>query len=124
MVEESPKKAKAKRASGERKVKTTARLAKDTDEINWFDISGEWDNPEESGYTFVDLFCGAGGLSKGLEMSGLEGVCGLDWFKEAGMTYRINFAHCFLSKATLRPKRRKMSFTLPSQKLYTAGNFQ
>lgn len=28
MVEESPKKAKAKRASGERKVKTTARLAK------------------------------------------------------------------------------------------------
>lgn len=109
MVEESPKKAKAKRASGERKVKTTARLAKDTDEINWFDISGEWDNPEESGYTFVDLFCGAGGLSKGLEMSGLEGVCGLDWFKEAGMTYRRNFAHA-LVEGDIKTKEKKDEF--------------
>ena len=30
----------------------------------------------------IDLFCGAGGLSKGLEMSGMEGICGLDWFDE------------------------------------------
>lgn len=41
--------------------------------------------------TFVDCFCGAGGLSKELEMAGLRGVCGLDWFKEAGQTYHRNF---------------------------------
>lgn len=63
----------------------------------WADISGVWDNPSKSNMTFVDLFCGAGGLSKGLEMSGLEGVCGLDWFKEAGMTYSRNFDHPFVN---------------------------
>lgn len=46
--------------------------------------------------TFVDLFCGAGGLSKGLEMAGLQGICGLDYFKEAGMTYKRNFNHPFV----------------------------
>jgi DNA (cytosine-5)-methyltransferase 1 len=46
--------------------------------------------------TFVDLFCGAGGLSKGLEMAGLQGICGLDWFAEAGMTYKRNFNHPFV----------------------------
>lgn len=59
----------------------------------WVDISKEWKKPKEQDLTFVDLFCGAGGLSKGLEMSGMQGVCGLDWFKEAGMTYRRNFHH-------------------------------
>lgn len=64
-----------------------------TNTPNWVDISNDWENPGDSSLTFVDLFCGAGGLSKGLEMSGMEGVCGLDWFKEAGMTYRRNFHH-------------------------------
>ena len=53
------------------------------DDVNWADIHAEWDNPGKSArMTFVDLFCGAGGLSKGLEMSGMEGICGLDWFDE------------------------------------------
>ena len=26
-------------------------------------------------------------------MAGFNQVCGLDWFKEAGMTYRENFSH-------------------------------
>lgn len=62
-------------------------------EVNWVDIAPVWDNPPESEMTFVDLFCGAGGLSKGLELSGIEGICGLDWFKEACMTYNRNFHH-------------------------------
>lgn len=62
-------------------------------EVNWVDIAPVWDNPPESDMTFVDLFCGAGGLSKGLELSGIEGICGLDWFKEACMTYNRNFHH-------------------------------
>lgn len=63
---------------------------------SWADISDLWDNPGKSTYTFVDLFCGAGGLSKGLELAGLEGICGLDWFYEAGQTYEYNFHHPFV----------------------------
>lgn len=67
------------------------------DDVNWADISAQWQNPTQSDMTFVDLFCGAGGLSKGLELSGLEGICGLDWFKEACMTYNRNFDHPFVN---------------------------
>ena len=59
----------------------------------WINISDVWENPGKSEMTFVDLFCGAGGLSRGLEMAGLNGICGLDFFKEAAMTYRRNFSH-------------------------------
>lgn len=65
--------------------------------VNWTDISSLWDNPGASKMTFVDLFCGAGGLSKGLEMAGMQGICGLDWFKEAGMTYSKNFSHPYVN---------------------------
>ncbi len=67
-------------------------LKKDTS-VNWRSITDKWEKATRSSYTFVDLFCGAGGLSLGLEMAGICGVCGLDWFKEAGMTYRRNFSH-------------------------------
>ena len=70
-----------------------SRTSKPGDIVNWVDINNFWDNPSKSQMTFVDLFCGAGGLSKGLEMSGLEGVCGLDFFKEACLTYNRNFHH-------------------------------
>lgn len=68
-----------------------------TECVNWIDIRKYWDKPTQSEMTFVDLFCGAGGLSKGLEMAGLEGICGLDWFNEACMTYNRNFAHPFIN---------------------------
>lgn len=76
--------------------KRCSKKQTDIDIINWADISDYWNNIIASNMTFVDLFCGAGGLSKGLEMSGLQGICGLDFFKEAGMTYRRNFAHPFV----------------------------
>ena len=82
---------------------------KKTDVVNWADISSFWDCPTDSKMTFVDLFCGAGGLSKGLEMAGLQGVCGLDWFKEAGMTYRRNFKHPFID-GDIRQPEVKTSF--------------
>ena len=69
---------------------------KRTDIINWADISHSWDNPTPSQMTYVDLFCGAGGLSKGLEMAGLQGICGLDWLAEAGQTYKRNFNPTFV----------------------------
>lgn len=73
--------------------KSKKLIGKSIDDVNWADISHSWNNPQQTDFTFVDLFCGAGGLSKGLEMSGMQGICGLDWFKEAGMTYRRNFHH-------------------------------
>ncbi len=69
---------------------------KKSDKINWIDISDYWSQHSNSDMTFVDLFCGAGGLSKGLEMAGLHGICGLDFFKEAGLTYNRNFKHPFV----------------------------
>lgn len=66
-------------------------------EPRFADITPYWETPAPSELTFVDLFCGAGGLSKGLEMAGLQGICGLDWFDEAGMTYARNFHHPFVN---------------------------
>lgn len=71
------------------KVRNSSR----TDRVNWFNIEKSWEHPTKSEMTFVDCFCGAGGLSKGLELSGLEGICGIDWFKEAGMTYERIIDH-------------------------------
>ena len=68
-----------------------------TDFVNWCEITEIWEKSGKSQMTFVDCFCGAGGLSKGLEMAGLQGICGLDWFKEAGMTYERNFDHPFVN---------------------------
>lgn len=77
-------------------------------EINWGDISPFWNDAGKSNMTFVDLFCGAGGLSKGLEMAGLEGICGLDFFKEACMTYEYNFKHPFINgDIKLQENKRK-----------------
>ncbi|WKB79811.1 DNA cytosine methyltransferase [Cellulophaga lytica] len=64
-----------------------------TDDVNWADISASWENPSQTKLTSADLFCGAGGMAKGFEMAGFTQVGGLDWFKEAGMTYRENFEH-------------------------------
>lgn len=76
--------------------KITKKQVKNPTKLNWIDISENWNDTPDSEMTFVDCFCGAGGLSKGLEMSGLKGICGLDWFQEAGMTYKRNFKHPFV----------------------------
>ena len=72
-------------------------VKKRNDIVDWIDIEPFWNNVAQSDMTFVDLFCGAGGLSKGLEMAGLNGICGLDWFEEAGLTYKKNFNHPFVN---------------------------
>lgn len=64
--------------------------------VEWTEIARFWKKPTVSKGTFVDLFCGAGGLTKGLELAGFEGICGLDWFHEAGLTYARNFDHPFV----------------------------
>lgn len=79
------------------------------DVVNWVDISNFWDNPSQSEMTYVDLFCGAGGLSKGLELAGLEGICGLDFFTEACMTYNRNFNHPFIN-GDIKDPENKLKF--------------
>jgi DNA (cytosine-5)-methyltransferase 1 len=78
--------------------------------VNYVDISKYWNNPCKSEMTFVDLFCGAGGLSKGLEMAGLQGICGLDFFKEACMTYNRNFSHPFINGDITDPKTKSLFY--------------
>ena len=80
------------------------------DEVNWCDIKHFWNAPGHSAMTYVDLFCGAGGLSKGLSSAGMEGVCGLDWFKEAGMTYARNFTHPFVNGDITDPEVKKIFY--------------
>lgn len=77
----------------EEKIEPIRKKSTKTDIINWVDISNEWENIKLNNFTSADLFCGAGGMAKGFEMAGFNQVAGLDWFKEAGMTYRHNFQH-------------------------------
>jgi DNA (cytosine-5)-methyltransferase 1 len=79
------------------KVRTRNYYSNQNDDVNWIDISKSWKKPKKSELTFVDLFSGAGGITKGFELAGLKGVCGLDWFEEAGQTYRNNFKHHFVN---------------------------
>ena len=48
---------------------------------------------KKNGLRTVDLFCGCGGLSLGLENAGFNVVCGLDNWTEALDVYRKNFSH-------------------------------
>jgi DNA (cytosine-5)-methyltransferase 1 len=50
---------------------------------NYINIKKDWHKPKTSKLTFVELFAGCGGLSKGFELAGLHGIAGLDNFKEA-----------------------------------------
>jgi len=79
------------------KVRTRNYYSNQNDDVNWIDISKNWKKTQKSELTFVDLFSGAGGITKGFELAGLKGVCGLDWFEEAGQTYRNNFKHHFVN---------------------------
>ena len=81
------------------------------DKVTWVDIRSEFSQKRlpPSSLTYVDLFCGMGGLSKGLEMAGLEGLCGLDWFPEAGMTYKRNFHHAYV-EGDIKKRSKKLEF--------------
>ncbi len=47
----------------------------------------------ESEIVAIDLFCGAGGLSRGLEDAGITVLCGIDSWDVATRTYALNFSH-------------------------------
>lgn len=67
-----------------------------SNDFSFTDISKYWNKNNKSNLTAVDLFCGCGGISKGLELAGINVIAGLDFFKEAGETYKTNFNHKFV----------------------------
>ncbi len=97
--------------------KATTNYRNNTDLVNWIDISGVWQIEKKSNLTFVDLFSGAGGITKGFGLSGLQGICGLDWLAEAGMTYRRNFHHPFVEGDIKSPEKKKEFFDVVHQEL-------
>ncbi|MBL6988475.1 MAG: DNA cytosine methyltransferase [Bacteriovoracaceae bacterium] len=66
---------------------------------------------KQSKFYFIDLFCGAGGLSCGLEMAGLECVLGADIDKDAIETFKLNHpnAQSFLGPIAKLDKETLMS---------------
>ena len=64
-----------------------------SDIVNWININDSWKKKNQTNYTFIDLFSGAGGISKGFELAGMEGVYGLDHYSSAIATYGRNFSH-------------------------------
>ena len=101
----------------QKEIPSTSPSNKGADAVNWVDISDVWDNVTPSEMTFVDLFCGCGGLSKGLEMSGLQGICGLDFFKEACMTYEKNFNHPFINGDIKLEENKKAFYKIVKEEL-------
>tara|TARA_Y100000590_G_C15732625_1_gene1017557 strand:- start:997 stop:2271 length:1275 start_codon:yes stop_codon:yes gene_type:complete len=74
---------------------------KEMDDVNWVDVKKDWNNSKNSKLTFVDLFSGAGGISCGFEMAGLNGILGLDNYDAAVETYSNYFKHpCFSGDIT------------------------
>lgn len=55
-----------------------------------FKIDG-WNKNDRNGYTFIDLFAGAGGLSCGMVMAGYTPIASIEIMKEAVETYKYNF---------------------------------
>ena len=67
------------------------------DDVNWIDISDIWyldgwkNKKHRTSYNFIDLFSGAGGLSCGLVMAGLNPIASVEIMPQAVATYEHNF---------------------------------
>jgi len=75
--------------------------------------------------TVVDLFCGAGGLSLGLERAGFDILCAVDNWKIATKTYALNFSHPVLlldlGKMSAKEIAKKAGFSGVSVDLVVGG---
>ncbi len=58
--------------------------------IDYYQVKFGSPNPTDYQYDFIDLFCGAGGLSVGLEQEGFRPVVAVDKDQSAILTYRFN----------------------------------
>jgi DNA (cytosine-5)-methyltransferase 1 len=67
--------------------------AEDCDPYKIF-IDVEFQSLPKSNYTFVDLFCGAGGMTQGLLQAGFQPIASVEINEIASATHRKNFPHC------------------------------
>jgi len=61
---------------------------------------------KQSKIPFVDLFCGAGGLSAGFEMSGFSTVFANDNDSYACSTYRLNHPSAYVYEGSVEDLRK------------------
>lgn len=98
---ERPDSARAKRA----KLGRYERVRRDLETEScrwkiWVDVTGCV--ASSANYNFVDLFCGAGGLTLGLQQSGLLPVAGVEEVAVACETHRRRFPSCRLYEGDVR----------------------
>lgn len=89
--------------------KTSYRIP---DNINWVDISAEWERINSTVFSYLDLFSGAGGISLGFEMSGFEGVAAVENEPNAVETFSYNFNHPILSDDICKKKTKKYLYNI------------
>lgn len=93
-------------------IKNDCHLKK-SDEVNWIDISADWNKDgwnypkDRTKYNFIDLFSGAGGLSCGMVMAGFNPIATVEIMPQAVETYKYNFIdeHKFNEKVETRDIR-------------------
>ena len=82
-------------------------------------------NPISVRYNFMDLFCGAGGLSEGLINAGLTSILCLDNNKDACLTLKKNHSHSVATKCSYLPTKAGCIFCRDSSRfhfIYFCGN--
>ena len=66
-----------------KKQQTKQTTSKQKQPINFISIKDQWKKPTKSKLTFIDLFSGCGGITKGFELAGLEPIAGFDFNRDA-----------------------------------------
>ena len=65
------------------KHETTKRNKQQKQPIHFISIKDQWKKPPKSKLTFIDLFSGCGGITKGFELAGFAPIAGFDNNKDA-----------------------------------------
>ena len=77
----------------EKIIKYERNIESKMDEVNWIDISEDWNEKKfEKIFNYIDLFSGAGGISLGLELAGFEGIAAVEMMPAAIETYSTDSA--------------------------------
>ena len=71
--------------------------------------------------TYLDLFCGAGGLSFGLDKAGWVGLAGIDHWQDAIDTYRANIGHPSYCLDIVDVREKELAKVCPDRPVWVVG---